>query len=122
GPPSSGTSGPPRRSRPSWWRCPWRSPSSSGRGSSAESTMRRDWPAILLCLPFLGPVAFLVLASLTPSREFGQGRYWSFPPTLENFSLAWQSPTFILYYRHPILYTVRLPAVPLVAVAQAAYA
>jgi ABC-type glycerol-3-phosphate transport system permease component len=62
--------------------------------------MRRDWAAVVLCLPFLGPVAFLVVASLTPSREFGQGHYWSFPPTLENFSLAWQSATFVLYYRN----------------------
>jgi hypothetical protein len=47
--------------------------------------MRRDWPAVLLALPFLGPVAFLALAALTPSREFSEGRYWSVPPTLENF-------------------------------------
>src|SRR5262245_60439709 len=84
--------------------------------------MRRDWPAILLSLPFLGPLAFLFLASLTPSREFGQGRYWSFPPTLENFSLAWQSATFVLYYRYTILYTVGLLAVQLVTVTLAGYA
>ena len=84
--------------------------------------MRRDWPAVALCLPFLGPIAFLVLASLTPSREFSQGRYWSFPPTLENFSLAWQSATFVLYYRNTILYTVGLLAVQLVTVTLAGYA
>jgi sn-glycerol 3-phosphate transport system permease protein len=84
--------------------------------------MRRDWPAILLSLPFLGPIAFLFLASFTPSREFGQGRYWSFPPTLESFSQAWQSATFILYYRNTILYTVGLLAVQLVTVTLAGYA
>ena len=31
--------------------------------------MRRDWPALALCLPFLGPIAFLFLASFTPSRS-----------------------------------------------------
>ncbi len=84
--------------------------------------MRRDWPAILLSLPFLGPIAFLLLASFTPSREFGQGRYWSFPPTLESFEQAWQSATFVLYYRNTILYTVGLLAVQLVTVTLAGYA
>ena len=84
--------------------------------------MRRDWPAMLLCLPFLGPIAFLLLASFTPSREFGQGRYWSFPPTLESFEQAWQSATFVLYYRNTILYTVGLLAVQLVTVTLAGYA
>jgi sn-glycerol 3-phosphate transport system permease protein len=67
-------------------------------------------------------VVFLIVAALTPSREFGQGRYWSFPPTLDNFTLAWESATFVLYYRNTILYTVGLLAVQLVTVTLAGYA
>ncbi len=65
---------------------------------------------------------FLLLAALTPSREFSQGRYWSFPPTLDNFALAWQSATFVVYYRNTILYTLGLLAVQLVTVTLAGYA
>src|SRR5262249_51078369 len=97
-------------------------PSSPCRGWKGESTTRRDWPAILLCLPFLGPVAFLLLAAFTPSPEFGQGRYWSFPPTVENFALAWRSATFVLYYQNTVLYTLGLLAVQLVTVTLAGYA
>jgi sn-glycerol 3-phosphate transport system permease protein len=77
---------------------------------------------VLLGLPFLGPVAFLVLAALTPSREFAQGHYWSLPPTLRNFALAWDSAPFLLYYRNTVLYTVGLLAVQLVTVTLAGYA
>ncbi len=76
----------------------------------------------MLAVPFLGPVAFLVLAALTPSPEFGQGRYWSFPPTVENFALAWRSATFVLYYRNTLAYTLGLLAVQLVTVTLAGYA
>ena len=76
---------------------------------------------MLLALPFLGPVVFLLLAAFTPSREFGQGRYWSFPPTVENFTLAWQSAPFVLYYRNTVLYTLGLLAVQLVTVTLAGY-
>jgi sn-glycerol 3-phosphate transport system permease protein len=65
---------------------------------------------------------FLLVAALTPSREFGQGRYWSFPPTLENFDLAWQSATFVVYYRNTVLYTFGLLGVQLVTVTLAGYA
>jgi len=65
---------------------------------------------------------FLLLATLTPSSEFSQGRYWSFPPSLENFALAWRSATFVVYYRNTILYTVGLLGVQLVTVTLAGYA
>ena len=77
---------------------------------------------MLLCLPFLGSVVFLLVAALTPSREFSQGRYWSFPPTGENFALAWQSATFVVYYRNTVVYTLGLLAVQLVTVTLAGYA
>jgi sn-glycerol 3-phosphate transport system permease protein len=67
-------------------------------------------------------VAFLAVASLTPSPEFGQGRYWSWPPTLDNFALAWQSATFVLYYRNTVLYTFGLLLVQLCTVTLAGYA
>jgi sn-glycerol 3-phosphate transport system permease protein len=67
-------------------------------------------------------VAFLLVAALTPSSEFSQGRYWSFPPTTENFALAWQSATFVVYYRNTVLYTLGLLAVQLVTVTLAGYA
>jgi sn-glycerol 3-phosphate transport system permease protein len=67
-------------------------------------------------------VVFLLLAALTPPAEFGQGRYWSLPPTLDNFALAWQSATFVLYYRNTLLYTLGLLAVQLVTVTLAGYA
>jgi sn-glycerol 3-phosphate transport system permease protein len=76
----------------------------------------------VLSLPFLGTVLFLVVAALTPSREFGQGRYWSFPPSLENFALAWESATFVVYYRNTVLYTFGLLLVQLVTVTLAGYA
>ena len=65
---------------------------------------------------------FLLLASLTPSAEFSQGRYWSFPPTGDNFALAWQSATFVVYYRNTLVYTLGLLAVQLVTVTLAGYA
>jgi sn-glycerol 3-phosphate transport system permease protein len=77
---------------------------------------------MLLCLPFLGSVAFLLVAALTPSREFSQARYWSFPPTGENFALAWQSAAFVVYYRNTLLYTLGLLAIQLVTVTLAGYA
>ncbi len=67
-------------------------------------------------------MVFLVLAALTPSVEFGQGHYWSYPPTLANFTLAWQSATFVIYYRNTVLYTLGLLAVQLVTVTLAGYA
>jgi sn-glycerol 3-phosphate transport system permease protein len=67
-------------------------------------------------------VAFLTVAALTPQREFGQGRYWHFPPTWANFALAWESATFVVYYRNTILYTFGLLAVQLVTVTLAGYA
>jgi len=67
-------------------------------------------------------VVFLLLAALTPSAEFSQGRYWSFPPTGDNFALAWQSATFVLYYRNTLVYTLGLLGVQLVTVTLAGYA
>ena len=67
-------------------------------------------------------MVFLLLAALTPSAEFSQGRYWSFPPTGDNFALAWQSATFVLYYRNTLAYTLGLLAVQLVTVTLAGYA
>ncbi len=77
---------------------------------------------MLLSLPFLAALALLVVAAVTPQREFGQGRYWSLPPTAANFALAWESASFLLYYRNTLLYSFGLLAVQLVTVTLAGYA
>ena len=84
--------------------------------------MRRNIAAAALGLPFLAPLAFLFVAAFTPSRQFAQGHYLGFPPTLDNFRDAWRSATFLLYYRNTVLYTVGLLLVQLVTVTLAAYA
>jgi sn-glycerol 3-phosphate transport system permease protein len=76
----------------------------------------------VLGLPFCGAIVFLALAAFTPSRDFAQGRYWAFPPTVANFALAWASAPFVLYYRNTLLYTFGLLAVQLVTVTLAGYA
>ena len=75
--------------------------------------MRRDWPAILLSLPFLGPIAFLSAGVLHAVAGVRPGPLLELPPTLESFGQAWQSATFVLYYRNTVLYTVGLLAVQL---------
>lgn len=84
--------------------------------------MRRNLSAGVLGIPFLAPLVFLVLAAFTPSRQFAQGHYVGFPPTLSNFVEAWHSATFLIYYRNTILYTFGLLLVQLVTVTLAGFA
>lgn len=84
--------------------------------------MKRNIAAILFALPFLAPVVFLLVSAFTPEQLFSQGQYWGFPPTLKNFALAWQSASFVIYYRNTLIYTLGVLLVQLITVTLAGYA